>query len=143
LAAQDFFKATMRELDEVQASFVRLSERRCDEETFKRILDAVLPEPRRPRGVEQNPGLKRMWERRAAEASAARSKISELRVSGKGMQLAGARGTFWGVLNAILEFVDHHREVKGSRMAYALLGDGMDLKTRAFRTVQNELAKAA
>jgi hypothetical protein len=55
----------------------------------------------------------------------------------------GSRGTFWGVLNAVLEYVDHHREVKGSRLSYALLGDGMDLKVRAFKLVQEHASKAA
>jgi hypothetical protein len=30
-----------------------------------------------------------------------------------------------------------------SRISYALLGEGMDLKARAFGLIQNELAKAA
>jgi hypothetical protein len=59
------------------------------------------------------------------------------------MDLDGSKGTFWGVLNAVLEYVDHHREVKDSRLAYALLGDGMDLKMRAFSVIQNESARAA
>jgi hypothetical protein len=29
------------------------------------------------------------------------------------MNLQGSRGTFWGVLNAVIEFVDHHQETKG------------------------------
>lgn len=38
-------------------------------------------------------------------------------------------------LNAVLEYVDHYRESKGSKISYALLGDGMDLKVRAFRMI--------
>jgi hypothetical protein len=52
-------------------------------------------------------------------------------------------GTFWGALNAILEYVDHHRKIEGSRVAYVLLDDGMDLKARAFGLIQDEVAKAA
>jgi hypothetical protein len=59
------------------------------------------------------------------------------------MDLAGSRGTFWGVLNAVLEFIDHHREIKGSRLSYALMGDGMELKVRAFTLIREEAAKAA
>jgi hypothetical protein len=92
---------------------------------------------------DRNPGLLRAWEQRVEEVQAARSGISELRESGKGMQMDGSRGTFWGVLNAVLEYVDHHREVKGSRLSYALLGDGMDLKVRAFKLVQEHASKAA
>ena len=34
-------------------------------------------------------------------------------------------------------------QVRGSSLAYALLGDGMDLKSRAFSLIQQEAAKAA
>ncbi len=142
-AAQQFFGATLRELDFVADSFTRLSQRRCPDEKFGQIIAALIAEPKKPRNVERNPGLLRAWENRVAEVRAARSKISELRTSGKGMNLDGSRGTFWGVLNAILEFVDHYREVEGSRLSYALLGDGMELKAKAFRMLQDEVAKAA
>ncbi len=66
-----------------------------------------------------------------------------LRSSGKGQQLKGSEGTLWGVLNAVLEYVDHHSKTDQTRLAYSLLGDGMDLKVRAYRAVQEELKKAA
>jgi hypothetical protein len=72
--------------------------------------------------------------------NAARQAISALRENGKGMELNGSRGTLWGLLNAVLEYVDHHREVNGSRLSYALLGDGMELKVRAFDMIQKEAA---
>lgn len=75
-------------------------------------------------------------------AQAARNKIDELRSGGKGQNLKGSEGTFWGVLNAVLEYVDHHHKTDASRVAYALFGDGMDLKRRAFERIQEE-AKAA
>ena len=59
------------------------------------------------------------------------------------MDLEGSRGTFWGALNAIMEFVDHHGTPDISPVSYALLGPGMDLKTRAFHTVCDEADKAA
>ena len=139
-AAQDFFAATLRELDFVAESFTRLSERRCSNEQIQRVLDALLPEPKKPRNSAQNLGLLRAWEQRADAVKAARRAISDLRESGKGMHLEGSRGTFWGLLNAVLEYVDHHREVKGSRLSYAFLGDGMDLKVRAFSLIQKEAA---
>jgi hypothetical protein len=58
------------------------------------------------------------------------------------MQMDGSRGTFWGLLNAVLEYVDHHHKLQdsGCRVPYALLGEGMDLKTRAFALIQKEAA---
>jgi hypothetical protein len=58
------------------------------------------------------------------------------------MDMQGSRGTLWGVLNAITEFVDHHKAVDGSRLGYSLLGEGMDLKLKAYRLIQ-EAKKAA
>lgn len=142
-AANEFFSATLRELDHVTESFTRLSQRKCDDKKMEQIMLTLLPEPKKPRNSEKNIGLLRAWENKVAEVRTARAKISELRQSGKGMDLAGSRGTFWGVLNAILEFVDHHRKVKGPRIGDTLLGDGMDLKVKAFRMLQDEIAKAA
>ncbi|MBM3773381.1 MAG: hypothetical protein FJW27_19240 [Acidimicrobiia bacterium] len=42
-AAQECFRAAMRELDSVAASFVQLSERRCGDEKFNEILLALIP----------------------------------------------------------------------------------------------------
>jgi Domain of unknown function (DUF932) len=74
---------------------------------------------------------------------AARQAISALREKGKGLELSGSRGTFWGLLNAVLEYVDHHSKVSGSRLSYALLGDGMELKVKAFDMIQNMVQKEA
>lgn len=142
-AAQEFFAATLKELDFVAGAFTNLTKRMCDDAKFLQIIEALLPEPVKPRNTERNPGLLKAWENRLAEVRAARKRIGELRTSGKGMELAGSRGTFWGVLNSVLEFIDHHRDVKGSRLSYALMGDGMDLKVRAFNLIREEAAKAA
>jgi phage/plasmid-like protein (TIGR03299 family) len=141
-AAQEFFAATLRELDFVAQSFTHLSQRSCSSDQVRRLLHALLPDPKRPRNSDHNPGLLKAWERKAAEVKAARDAIFELRETGKGMQMNGSRGTFWGLLNAVLEYVDHHHKVQnaGSRVPYALLGEGMDLKTRAFTLIQKEAA---
>lgn len=141
-AAQEFFKATQLELDSVASTFTQLSERPCPNDVFLTILNALLPEPKKPRNSERSPGLLRAWEKRVADVREARRKISELRETGKGQRMDGSRGTFWGVLNAVLEYVDHHREVEGSPVSYALLGNGMDLKVRAFELVQEWAAAA-
>jgi len=142
-AAQEFFGATLKELDFVADTFTGLTKRSCSDERFGEILAALLPEPKKPRNAERNPGLKKAWENRVAEDQTARRKIAELRNSGKGADLEGSRGTFWGVLNAVLEFVDHHRQTKGSRLSYALMGDGMALKVRALNLIREQAARAA
>jgi phage/plasmid-like protein (TIGR03299 family) len=142
-AAQEFFAATLRDLDHVAARFDALASKACSDRLFKEIVQRLLPDPKKPRNADKHPGVLRNWEERVRETRAAREKIAKLRDDGQGANLNGSRGTFWGALNAILEFVDHHREIRGSRVAYALLGDGMELKTRAFVVIQDESAKAA
>jgi hypothetical protein len=56
-AAQDFFRATLDELDSIGKCYVRLSQLQCSEEAFQQIIQAILPEPKKPRDFEHNPGL--------------------------------------------------------------------------------------
>ena len=57
---------------------------------------------------------------------------------GKGAQLQSASGTAWGLVNAVTEFVDHHRgnggTTRDNRLDYAWFGLGDTLKTTAFDT---------
>ena len=98
--------------------------------------------PTKPRRMDANPGLKKNYENDVKRMTEAREEITKLRESGEGMDLEGSKGTFWGVLNAVTEYIDHHQETKGSKFQYALLGRGMDLKTKAFKLIQ-EAAQAA
>jgi phage/plasmid-like protein (TIGR03299 family) len=142
-AAQGFFAETMQQLSGIGAEFVRLSKVKCRDDDFADILTRLLPLPSRPRNAERNPGLVKAWEKRVEQTQAARAEIIRLRTEGQGTNLASSAGTFWGALNAITEYVDHYREVKGSRLAYALLGDGMDLKVKAYRLIQGCAGSAA
>jgi phage/plasmid-like protein (TIGR03299 family) len=135
-AATEFFAAAMQDLDVWQESFVELSRRTCSDAAFRSIVRSLFPDPKQPRAAMTNPRVFAAWERRLLAMRAARAKIEELRDSGKGMSLPESRGTFWGALNAVTEYVDHHRPVKGPRFVYSLLGRGMDLKIRAFDVMQ-------
>jgi hypothetical protein len=83
-AAQEFFKATLRELDFLAESYTRLGQHKRSDETFRQRLTSLLPEPKKPRNLANNPGLRRAWEKRVADVDSARKGISELRISGKG-----------------------------------------------------------
>lgn len=52
---------------------------------------------------------------------------------GKGAELAAAKDTAWGLLNAVTEFVDHERRARSTdhRLDSALFGQGANLKQRA------------
>lgn len=139
-AAQSFFASTIKELDYVADKFVELSRKSCSDVQFREIVQALLPDPKKPRGFENNLRLRKSWETNFERIQKTRKNIIELRQSGKGMELKGSKGTFWGALNAVLEFVDHHQKTEDSPVPYALLGEGMDLKLQAFKSI---LAKAA
>lgn len=55
---------------------------------------------------------------------------------GKGAELDAAKGTAWGLLNAVTEFVDHERRARSSeyRMDSAWFGQGAVIKQRALDT---------
>jgi phage/plasmid-like protein (TIGR03299 family) len=142
-AAQQFFAAAIGELDGVAEAFTRLTKKTCSDQTFAGLLQALLPEPKRPKNAERNKGLLTAYDNRLRQIRAAREKITELRETGKGMELVGTRGTYWGALNAVLEYVDHYEKTKVAKIAYALIGDGMELKVKTFRLIQEMAAQAA
>ena len=53
---------------------------------------------------------------------------------GKGAILASTRGTAWGLLNSVTEYVDHHRRAHSEdhRRNAAWFGQGAQLKQRAW-----------
>ena len=53
---------------------------------------------------------------------------------GRGAELSSAKGTTWGLLNAVTEYVDHERRAMsdGHRLDSAWFGQGAALKQRAF-----------
>jgi hypothetical protein len=52
---------------------------------------------------------------------------------GKGAELEAAKGTAWGLLNAVTEYVDHERRARSQdyRLDSAWFGQGASLKQRA------------
>jgi phage/plasmid-like protein (TIGR03299 family) len=142
-AAQEFFAETLKELDFVADSFTVLSNRTCNDKKFQSIIELLLPDPKKPRNADKYPGLLKAYESKLKGNKDARKEITRLREEGKGMKMDTCRGTFWGVLNAVLEYVDHYKETKGSKLGYSLLGEGMNLKVKAFGMVRDEAAKAA
>jgi phage/plasmid-like protein (TIGR03299 family) len=53
--------------------------------------------------------------------------------AGMGSMLESANGTAWGLVNAVTEYVDHHRRARNTdnRMDSAWFGQGASIKQRA------------
>ena len=61
---------------------------------------------------------------------------------GRGSQLSSSRGTAWGLLNGITEYVDHHRRARSDdhRRDAAWFGEGARIKQRAWEEVTRWVA---
>ena len=61
---------------------------------------------------------------------------------GRGAELSTAKGTTWGLLNAVTEFVDHERKARNReyRLDSAWFGQGALLKQRAFDLAARHIA---
>ncbi|MBZ3929099.1 hypothetical protein NB689_000014 [Xanthomonas sacchari] len=61
---------------------------------------------------------------------------------GRGALMASSRGTAWGLLNSVTEFVDHHRRARSDdhRRDAAWFGPGAQLKQRAWDEVMKLVA---
>ena len=79
--------------------------------------------------------------RNPARSRNVREELFRLFERGVGQDLPAARHTSWAALNAVTEYVDHHRTGRGetdaerreSRLASAWFGSGARLKGRAYR----------
>jgi phage/plasmid-like protein (TIGR03299 family) len=60
---------------------------------------------------------------------------------GRGALMASSRGTAWGVLNSVTEYVDHHRRARSDdhRRDAAWFGQGAQIKQRAWDEAMNLL----
>lgn len=61
---------------------------------------------------------------------------------GQGALMASSRGTAWGLLNSVTEFVDHHRRARSNdhRRDAAWFGQGAQIKQRAWDEVMELVA---
>ncbi len=132
VAADEFYRQSLTEIDNVEQAFNLLLSRACNDATFAKFLSTVLPEPKQPPASAPESQHK-AYQTRLKSISDARSKVTLLREAGMGTEIAGVRGTLWGALNAFVEYSDFYAASDGPMPANALLGDAAALKARAFQ----------
>ncbi len=141
VAADEFYRATLREIDEVEQAFNLLRARSCDDDQFRKYLETLLPLPKPPTR-DLTPSLEKSYERRLSEVLDARQTILGLVATGKGTTIPGVRGTLWGAVNAIVEYSDFHSNRYSGRVDRVLIGDGANFKAKAYQLAL-ELAQAS
>lgn len=106
-----------------------LSERKIKSKEVEAYIQHVLYGPIEPNGLAAAHAgpqpMPRAW--------AARKILELYEGKGRGAELAAARGTTWGLLSAMTEFVDHERRARNReyRLDSAWFGQGAALKQRA------------
>jgi hypothetical protein len=91
----------------------------------------------RPKSAERDDGFED--EEKEAKNSQAVNQILTLVESGMGTEIPGVRGTAYGFLNAVSEYVDHYRKVRAgerdvreAKFESLMLGGGAKIKQEAF-----------
>ncbi|AGK49552.1 phage/plasmid-like TIGR03299 family protein [Burkholderia thailandensis MSMB121] len=102
-----------------------LSECKVSEAAAEKFLRRVLTYPTANSTDRDSPAVNERAIKAVAQLYAGR---------GKGADLASASGSAWGLLNAVTEYVDHHRRARSDdhRRDAAWFGSGATIKGRAF-----------
>lgn len=119
LAVKDALGLGLSDWDVFMRNIKALSQRPISPEEARQYFADVLDEPM---PVEDATSSKAMQQLHALYSGA-----------GMGSMLTGTRGTAWGLVNAVTEYVDHHRRARSSdyRLDSAWFGQGATLKQRA------------
>ncbi|MNV12798.1 hypothetical protein D3C71_1034150 [compost metagenome] len=106
-----------------------LSERKVKSQEVDAYIQHVLYGPSESNGL----ATAQTGTQSAPRAWAARKVLELYEGRGRGAELAAARGTTWGLLSAMTEFVDHERRARNReyRLDSAWFGQGAALKQRA------------
>ena len=119
LAVKDALGLGLSDWDVFMRNIKALSQRPISPEEARQYFADVLDEPM---PVEDATPSKAMQQLHALYSGA-----------GMGSMLTGTRGTAWGLVNAVTEYVDHHRRARSSdyRLDSSWFGQGATLKQRA------------
>ena len=120
--------------DDFMHGMKALAERRVKgseaESYFRKVICRAEPQDAVLTHMERGPGLD---EAKLGNERALKKVQALFNGQGRGAELAAAKGTAWGLLNAVTEFVDHERRARSQeyRLDSAWFGQGAALKERA------------
>jgi phage/plasmid-like protein (TIGR03299 family) len=85
------------------------------------------------------------WDELPAPQLKAYANIMEGYLSGRGAEIKAAHNTLWGALNAVTEYVDHHKPAysQNNRFKAAMNGTGRKLKAKAFKLARKLIGSGA
>ncbi len=127
-----FFEDTLNAVDDLEAQFKAMMERKFDDELIKEYIEKLFPIPVKPIRAEFDKRVRKRYLSRVRKINEARMKIAHLRLYGKGADLPGVRDSLWGNFNAVLEYVDHYQKNGGAGISSGLFGSGAAIKRKAF-----------
>ena len=88
---ETFFCDTLKAVDNVQAQFKEMMERKFDDDLTKEYIERLFPVPIEPASAETNKRVRNQYLTRVKKVSTAREKIAQLRLYGKGADLPGVK----------------------------------------------------
>lgn len=134
--AEDFFAFSLKQVEELEARLVNLSQAACDDAAFEAFLAKLLPDPKRPASAGENRQVQRAYETLLRTAQKNRDELRQVHYEGIAERQPTAEKTWWGTLNTVTGWVDHIQATRGDRYAHILFGAGDRLKTSALDLVQ-------
>ncbi len=143
-ASEEFWQRVHHGLIYARTCYDLMAGVKLSDRDAQALVEQLLPMPKTKNevfgaGSQQSKAL----DSRIQKIELARKTILKLRHAGRGTDLPSARETYWGLLCAITEYVDHFDALDRGGFAHGVIGAGMHLKQRAQRLLQDAAAKAA
>jgi hypothetical protein len=132
LDVEAFFEDTLEAVDDLEAQFREMMNRKFDDDLVKEYIESVFQMPVEPRRAKIDQRIRNQYLSRVEKVKDARMKIAQLRLYGKGSDLPGVSESLWGTFNAVLEYVDHHGKDGDISISSGLFGSAAALKRKAF-----------
>ncbi|RJR21411.1 MAG: DUF932 domain-containing protein [Desulfobacteraceae bacterium] len=129
---EEFFSDMLKSVDRIETNFKAMLERRFDDDEIREYIENLLPMPPKKDQKKLSPKALNRYLGDVARIQSARLQIGRLASKGLGTEIIGVTGSLWGVFNASLEYVDHHKKKSVDDLSWSLFGSSTLLKRRAF-----------